>query len=98
MTYNYSVSWKVSFTKKAAKQYSKLHNAVKSSIDLLAMEITLKGPVRGNWSNYSKLSKTTHHCHLKRGNPTYVACWEVIDRTAKLVEVYYVGSHEKAPY
>jgi hypothetical protein len=27
-----------------------------------------------------------------------VACWEVIDKKIQLVEVYYVGSREKAPY
>jgi hypothetical protein len=27
-----------------------------------------------------------------------VAVWEVHDKTIKLVEVTYVGTHEKAPY
>jgi len=28
---------------------------------------------------------------------TYVACWRVYKRE-KLIEVYYAGTHEKAPY
>lgn len=62
------------------------------------LEIEHKGPVRGNWPNYGRLSGNLHHCHLKKGRPTYVAVWEVIDNTASLVEVTYAGTHEKAPY
>lgn len=47
---------------------------------------------------YHKLGAVRHHCHLKSGKPTFAACWEVIDQAAGLVEVYYVGTHEKAPY
>jgi hypothetical protein len=61
-------------------------------------EIEQSGPVRGNWSNYGKLSHNTHHCHIKRGIPCYVAVWEVKDKKIRLVEVTYVGTHEKAPY
>lgn len=63
----------------------------------LISEIEKRGPVRGNWKNYSKLSPTKHHCHLKAGKPTYVACWEEKNGTIE-IEVYYVGTHEKAPY
>ena len=35
---------------------------------------------------------------LYEGRPTYVAVWEVIDKEIQLVEVSYVGTHEKAPY
>ncbi len=53
--------------------------------------------MRGNWPNYSKLGDGRHHCHLKKGNPTYVAVWiEEQDRIT--VEIIYVGTHEKAPY
>ncbi|MEA3429487.1 MAG: helix-turn-helix transcriptional regulator [Thermodesulfobacteriota bacterium] len=33
----------------------------------------------------------------KKGRPTYVAVWEVVDKKIRLVEVSYVGTHEKAP-
>ena len=35
---------------------------------------------------------------LIKGKPTYVCCWEVIDKQKKIIEVNYVGTHEKAPY
>ena len=39
------------------------------------MEIRVAGPVRGNWPHYSKLSDREHHCHVRRGKPTYVVVW-----------------------
>lgn len=61
-------------------------------------DIEKGGPVRGDWPNYGKLTGNRHHCHIKKGQPTYVVVWEVQDKTIKLVEVIYVGTHEKAPY
>jgi hypothetical protein len=55
------------------------------------------GPVRGDWPNYSKLSANKHHCHLKKGQPTYVAVWQE-SKTTITVEVIYAGTHENAPY
>jgi hypothetical protein len=57
----------------------------------------LLGPYRDNWANYGKLSKDQYHCHLKKGNPSYVVCWQV-DKDNTYIEVNYVGTHEKAPY
>jgi hypothetical protein len=63
---------------------------------LLLSDIEAGGPVRGNWPNYSRLGPRRHHCHLKKGRPTYVAVWEEIG--TRLVEVTYAGTQEKAPY
>lgn len=71
---------------------------LKAILDALILEITALGPVRGTWHNYAKLGASRHHCHLKKGQPTYVAVWDVTDKTIKLVEIIYVGTHEKAPY
>jgi hypothetical protein len=71
---------------------------VQQSLVALLREIELQGPVRGNWPNYGRLGPGRHHCHLKKGRPTYVAVWEVRDREQRIVEVTYVGTHEKAPY
>lgn len=92
------MTWTVKLTNKAAKQYEKLPKAIRDIIDVLALEIRKTGPIRGNWRNYSKLSDTKHHCHIKKGKPTYVAVWEVTGNEIRLVEVTYVGTHEKAPY
>ena len=88
---------KVILLKKVEKTLKKLPKLVRYTFFALAKEIEEKGPVRGNWPNYGKLSKTKHHCHIKKGQPTYVACWE--ERNGNIeIEVYYVGTHEKAPY
>ncbi len=64
---------------------------------MLMQDIETLGPVRGDWPNYGKLTGNRHHCHLKKGKPTYVAVWTVDKETIK-VEVTYAGTHEKAPY
>ena len=91
------MSWKVVFSGGTIKEKKFLPDKVRTALGFLLMEIESMGPVRGNWKNYGKLGKDTHHCHLKLGRPTYVACWRV-NKDIKLVEVYYVGTHEKAPY
>lgn len=55
------------------------------------------GPEAHQWPNYSKLGTMTYHCHLKKGRPTYVACW-IANKKTKTIEVYYAGTHENAPY
>ncbi len=92
------MAWIVNFSKKVVKQYDALPRAVQDRMNLLAAEIETLGPVRGNWKNYSKLGNQKHHCHIKTGKPTYVAVWEEVDDVIRLVEVQYVGTHEKAPY
>jgi len=92
------MAWTVMLSNKAAKQYKKLPKSVRDNIDTLVTEIRVAGPVRGNWPNYSKLSETEHHCHIKKGKPAYVAVWEEIDGEIRVAEITYVGTHEKAPY
>ncbi len=91
-------AWTVKIQKKAKKGIAKLPEKVRSALKLLMREIKVSGPVKGNWPNYGKLFPTLHHCHLKKGNPTYVAVLEVRGREINLVEVIYAGTHEKAPY
>jgi len=94
------VNWDVYFTNKAKKQLNALPIAVQETTRALARDIGEFGPLRHNWKNFGKLKGTEflYHCHLKNGRPTYVACWEVKDKKVKIIEVYYVGTHEKAPY
>ena len=92
------MSWTVEFTGRSKKQADKLPANIREVLFQLTQEIEFSGPVRGNWPNYSKLSSTEHHCHLKKGKPTYVAVWREVQGKVKLVEVVYAGSHEKAPY
>ncbi len=92
------MSWQVTIHAKAQKGIPKLPGRVQKALAFLLREIELDGPTRGNWPNYGKLGKDKHHCHLKKGQPTYVAVWQVIDKEIRLVEVTYAGTHEKAPY
>ena len=90
--------WTVVFTNRSRKQKEKLPRRVQEILFQLVREIEISGPVRGDWPNYSKLSNDEHHCHLKKGNPTYVAVWREDRGRVRFVEVVYAGTHEKAPY
>ncbi|MDL2315823.1 cytotoxic translational repressor of toxin-antitoxin stability system [Desulfovibrio sp. OttesenSCG-928-A18] len=92
--------WVVIFTGKSRKQKTKLPPAISSALDLLYGELEQEGPERTNWPHYGKITgkPDMHHCHLNKGRPTYVAVWKVTDRSMKLTEIRYVGTHENANY
>lgn len=90
--------WTVKVNKGVVKQQNNLPEAVKKSLAMLEKDLAEYGPVQGAWPNYSKLNKKRHHCHLKKGQPTYVAVWEVVDSQIRILKVTYVGTHENAPY
>lgn len=90
--------WNIYFTKKASKQLDKLPHIIQDIVVLWIDDVRKTGPYRGDWPNFSKLSKSDYHCHLKKGQPTYVICWRIENKKIKVIEVYYVGTHEKAPY
>jgi hypothetical protein len=95
-----NVKWKINSTK-ADKQAAKLSEKVMLQLKLLFMDLINGGPAATDWPNYGKLwgqKGDKRHCHLQKGKPTYVCCWEVVDKKRKIIEVYYVGTHEKAPY
>ncbi len=94
------MDWEVKFTKKAAKQLRELPEFVQNQVDALARQIEVEGPMQPRWKNFGKLkgSYNSYHCHVKSGRPTYIVCWAVTDKQVQIVEVYYVGTHEKAPY
>lgn len=95
-------TWEVTLTKKAKKQRKALYKNLDITFRLLVNDLVKMGPCPGkHWQNYGKLRgrrQSDHrHCHLCKGNPTYVACWAVYTKTRE-IEVYYVGTHENAPY
>ena len=92
------MTWQVTLSIRAEKQIERLSVNVKNRLFYLLAEIEQSGPVRGNWPNYGKLDDTRHHCHIRKGKPCFFAVWEVTDKKINLVEVKYVGTHEKAPY
>jgi len=94
--------WVVEITNNASRQLKKLPLQIKNKLQKLIKEIESEGPIRTNWNNFGRLKLgpniKRYHCHLKSGRPTYVVCWIVKNKKIKLVEIYYVGTHEKAPY
>jgi len=60
------MQWSVNLSKKVVKALNRLPENVKFSLIALIREIEVKGPVRGNWPNYSRLGSNRHHCHLKK--------------------------------
>ena len=85
------------------KQLTKLPKSAKAALLLLIRDLEINGPSTGGaWKNYSKFKGTgkldKRHCHIVRGRPAYVCCWEVVDKKLKIMEVYYAGTHEKALY
>ncbi|MBN8532127.1 MAG: cytotoxic translational repressor of toxin-antitoxin stability system [Alphaproteobacteria bacterium] len=88
-------SWTVSFTKKASKLVPKLPKRERDLLVALVGDLKLRGPVLPDWPNYSKLGKGNYHCHLSY---KWVACWTVEDNEVRMIELYYVGSRENAPY
>lgn len=92
------MGWSVFIKKKVVKQLPLLPQGARDALKALMLDIEHNGPVRGNWPNYSKLPHKRHHCHIRKGRPTYVAVWEEQEGQIDLVEVIYAGTHEKAPY
>ncbi|HYA42482.1 MAG TPA: hypothetical protein VEF34_14335 [Syntrophobacteraceae bacterium] len=90
--------WTVKVSSRVDKNLRTFPQKVRDAYAALAREIELYGPVRGNWPNYGKLGTIRHHCHLRKGKPAYVAVWEEAVGEVRIIEVIYVGTHEKAPY
>ena len=92
------MAWQVTLHPKVQKALPKLPARIRDAFSLLVKDIRISGPIRGDWGHYGKLSNGRHHCHIKKGRPTYVAVWQEVDGKIQLIEVTYVGTHEKAPY
>lgn len=92
------MKWEIRFTKNADKGRLKLMRAGrKKELEVLAVlieKLRESGPVQPEFQNYSKLGKDTYHCHLSH---KWVACWRELQHMI-VVEVYYVGYREDAPY
>ena len=85
----------VAIKRKYLREISRLPKEVIQRFDLLYEVLKQSGPAGPyQWQNYSKLSENEYHCHL---NYRYVACWRC-EKKSIVVEVYYVGSRENAPY
>ena len=94
-----STEWTVKLsTIKLSKSIAQLPEHVRLKMFALAKDLESKGPMQPGWPNFSKLGDNSYHCHIKKGKPTYVVCSRVLSKEDKLLEIYYAGTHEKAPY
>jgi len=85
----------VTIKKKALKNLPVLPENVRERFYVLVKRLESMGTTGGNiFQNYSKLGENEYHCHLTYH---YVACWRH-DKGTIIIEVYYVGSRENAPY
>jgi mRNA-degrading endonuclease RelE of RelBE toxin-antitoxin system len=84
----------VRIKKKVARGLEKLPADVQKLLFLLMADLQTDGPIQKSWRNFSALGKDRYHCHLYY---RYVACWTCRNNEI-VIEVYYVGSREKAPY
>jgi mRNA-degrading endonuclease RelE of RelBE toxin-antitoxin system len=94
------MGWEVLFTGKAKRQKERLPEKYQDALDALRVDLEQNGPAAVNWPHYGKLKGRPgfHHCHLNKGKPRYVAVWKATERGVRLVEIRYVGTHEKADY
>jgi mRNA-degrading endonuclease RelE of RelBE toxin-antitoxin system len=92
--------WDISFRRRVIKQIRDLPEPVQKAVKFLVKDMQLSGPMAQTWPNFGKIKGKSdcYHCHLRKGRPTYVAVWQVIDPEMRLIEVKYVGTHEGADY
>ena len=76
------------------KNVLKMPKDIQFNFESLVNDLREKGPIRKEWPNFSKLGKNEYHCHLSY---KWVACW-YYENDSVVIEVYYAGSRENAPY
>jgi mRNA-degrading endonuclease RelE of RelBE toxin-antitoxin system len=99
-----AAKWQVFFTSSASRQKKKLPPKTIEALARLIGDMEQMGPIQKDWSHFTSLGKmrnvlaNSYHCHIKSGRPTYVVCWRIRDKFIHIIEIYYVGTHENAPY
>ena len=88
------MKYEVRVKKKVERALRKLATNLQKLLFLLVADLQADGPIQKTWRNFSPLGQGRYHCHL---NYRYVACW-TCHKNEIVIEVYYVGSREKAPY
>ena len=86
--------YKIVIKKGTLKNIQKMPEKIQFIFESLVSDLIEKGPIRNEWPNFSKLEKNKYHCHLSY---KWVACWYYENKSV-IIEVYYAGSRENAPY
>ena len=95
----YIVPWKVTASRGTLKSLERMPHRARDSFWRLFAVLRDSGPTGPcHWRNYGKL-KSRHeeyHCHLTPDHH-WVACWRS-EGEAFVIEIFYLGSHQDAPY
>ncbi len=86
--------YNVFIKKRILKNAKKIPEYVQKIFSKLLDDLRDKGPIRAEYPGFSKLEANKYHCHLKY---KWVACRRCKENSI-LIEVYYAGSRENAPY
>jgi mRNA-degrading endonuclease RelE of RelBE toxin-antitoxin system len=86
--------FEVKIRKRVLKGIEEMPVPIQKILANLLDDLCARGPIRKDWHSFSKLGENTYHCHLAR---KWVACWQY-EKKSNLIEVYYAGSRENAPY
>jgi len=84
----------VKLNKQVRKNIEKIPVSIQNKFFYLIKDLEMLGPIRTEWQNFSKLGENEYHCHLSH---KWVACWRN-EKKSIIIEVYYAGSRENAPY
>jgi len=86
--------YKIRIKKQAEKNLQKMPISIQDTFFQLVDDLKKTGPLQLGWANFSKLGDNKYHCHLSY---KWVACWRS-EKNSLIIEVYYAGSRENAPY
>jgi mRNA-degrading endonuclease RelE of RelBE toxin-antitoxin system len=86
--------YEIKIHKKAIKNIKRMPLAIQEKLTYLLKDLKDKGAIRAEWPNFSKLGEKKYHCHLSY---KWVVCWQWQEGTI-IIEVYYAGTRENAPY
>lgn len=88
------MTYEVRIKRKVERGLRKLPSDAQKLLYLLIADLQADGPIQKSWRNFSPLGQDRYHYHL---NYRYMACW-TCRKDEIVIEVYYAGSREKAPY
>ena len=86
--------YEVILNKRTLKNIERMPVKIQKKMVTLIDDLHTKGPSRNEWPNFSKIGENDYHCHLSY---KWVACWHY-EKKLLIIEVYYAGSRENAPY
>jgi hypothetical protein len=95
----YTMKWRVVAARRTLKVLERMPLKARDSFWRLFAVLGDSGPTGPrNWRNYGKLKSrdAAYHCHLTADH-RWVACWRAEEDTL-VIEIFYLGSHQDAPY